>query len=342
MRLDRLTRVWLAALTGACGALLFLAVSSGGPAFADALADLERGSQARQDGNYRRALLHISRAIESSELDDGNLAVAYNNRCTVFNTLLRLDRALADCTRTVQLRPKFAKAYINRGLSLRRLGRYVPAIADYSRAVTLEPKLVSAYSNRAYAKYRLAAFESASSDYEKAIELAPGVPVLHGGLGIVRFTQERFDEAARHFSDANRLERSSLYWPLWHHLAARRAGLDDTSVLMTAARKLDLRKWPGPVILLLVGDLEESQALTRAGADNDTANPLIRCEGLFFAGQLQLMDGDPERAIEHFKKILGIKAIDVCDHTVAIVELRRLGVNLLPPEKQIDIQSGGQ
>ena len=342
MRLDRLTRVWLAALTGACSALFLIAVPPSEPAFADALADLEQGSQARREGKFRAALHHITRAIESSELDDGNLAVAYNNRCTVFNSLLRLDRALGDCTRAVQLQPKFAKAYINRGLSLRRLGRYVPAIADYSKAASLEPKLVPAYSNRAYAKYRLAAFESASTDYETAIKLAPRVAVLHGGLGIVRFVQERFDDAARHFSDANRLDRSSLYWPLWHHMAARRAGLDDASVLINAARNLDLRSWPGPVVSLLAGDLKEGQMLARAGAHSDTANPLIRCEGLFFAGQHQLLDGDPDRAIGHFKKILDIKAIDVCDHTVAIVELRRLGVNLLPPEKQIDIRSGGQ
>lgn len=342
MWLNRLTRVWLAALTGACGALFLLAVPSSDPAFADAITDLERGSQARQEGNYRAALVLITRAIESSELDDGNLAVAYNNRCTVFNSLLRLDRALGDCTRAVQLQPKFADAYVNRGLSLRRLGRYVPAIADYSKAVSLEPKLVPAYGNRAYAKYRLAAFESASSDYEAAIELAPRVPVLHGGLGIVRFAQERFDDATKHFSDANRLDRSSLYWPLWHYLAARRAGHGGASLPITAARKLDLRNWPGPLVSLLLGDSDESQMLARAGAESDTANPLTRCEGLFFAGQHQLLDGDRDRAIEHFKKILDIKAIDVCDHTVAIVELRRLGVNLLPPKKQVDIQSGGQ
>ena len=342
MRFDRLTRVWLAALTGACGALFLLAVPPSEPALADAITDLERGSQARREGNYRAALLLFTRAIRSSELDDESLAVAYNNRCTVFNSLLRLDRALGDCTRAVQLQPKFAKAYINRRLSLRRLGRYVHAIADYSKAVSLEPKLIPGYSNRAYAKYRLAAFESASSDYEAAIELARRVPVLHGGLGIVRFAQERFDEATRHFSEANRLDRSSLYWPLWHHFAAHRAGHEDVSVLINAARKLDLRNWPGPVVSLLVGEMEESQMLTRAGADSDTANPLTRCEGLLFAGQHQLMAGDRDRAIEHFKKILDIKAIDVCDHTVAIVELRHLGVSLLPPEKQIDIQSGGQ
>ena len=134
--------------------------------------------------------------------------------------------------------PNSQNAYINRGLSLRRLGRYVPAIADYSKAVSLEPKLVPAYGNRAYAKYRLAAFESASSDYEAAIELAPRVPVLHGGLGIVRFAQERFDDATKHFSDANRLDRSSLYWPLWHYLAARRAGHGGASLPITAARSL--------------------------------------------------------------------------------------------------------
>jgi len=95
MWLNRLTRVWLAALTGVCGALFLLAVPSSDPAFADAITDLERGSQAWQEGNYRAALVLITRGIESSELDDGNPPVAYNNRCTVFNSLLRLDREAA-------------------------------------------------------------------------------------------------------------------------------------------------------------------------------------------------------------------------------------------------------
>ena len=342
MLLDRLIRAWLTVLKWACSVLFLLAVSPIEPALADALTDLERGNQARQNGYYRAALHLLTRAIQSGTLGDESLAVAYNNRCTVFNSLLRLDRALGDCTRAVQLQPNFARAYINRGLSLRRLGRYAPAIVDYSKAIALEPKLVPAYSNRAYTKYRLAAFESASSDYDKAIELAPRVAVLHGGLGIVRFVQERFDDAAAHFSDANRHDTSSLYWPLWHHLAVTRAGQDNVSALMSATQRLDLRRWPGPVISYLVGDLDESQMLAQAGADRDTANPATRCEGLLFAGQQKLSAGYPDGAIEHFMKILEIKAIDVCDHTVAIVELRRLGVNLLPKEKQFDIQGGGQ
>lgn len=342
MLFDRLTRAGTAPRLFAFGLLSLLAGAPSQPVFADALSDVERGHQATRQGDYRAALILLSRAIKSGALDDGNLAVAYNNRCAVFNVLLRLDQALGDCTRAVQLQPEFARAYVNRGMSLRRFGRFAPAIVDYSKAIALEPELVPAYGNRGYARYRLGAFESASTDYEKAIELAPKISLLHGGLGIVRFAQERFDDAATHFLDARRLDLSSAYWPLWHHLAVSRAGHDGGSDLKSATQMLDLRKWPAPVISFLLGDLDEAPMLDRAGADSDTADPLTRCEGLFFAGQYQLSAGQPERAIEHFMKILDIKAIDVCDHTVAIAELTRLGVNLLPTKEQIDIHGGGQ
>lgn len=312
------------------------------PVSADPMTDIGRGHKATQEGDYRTALLLLNRAIKSGSLGDENLAVAYNNRCTVFNAILRLDQALGDCTRAIQLNPKFARAYVNRGMSLRRLGRFAPAIADYSKAIKIDPELVPAYGNRAYAKYRLAAFESASTDYEKAIELAPQISLLHGGLGIVRFAQERFDDAAIHFEDARRRDPRSTYWALWRHLAVMRAGSTD-SELRDVIGQLDLNRWPGPVAAYFAGDLSESAMLERAGAEDASGDPLSRCEGLFFAGQYQLSAGQTEQAIESFMKILDIKAIDVCDHTVAITELTRLGVKLVESREDAqDIRGGGQ
>ncbi len=108
--------------------------------------------------------------------------------------------------------------------------------------------------------------------------------------------------------------------------------------------RLGLRRWPAPIISHFSGDLDEHQLLAPAGVDNDTANVNIRCEGLFFAGQSRLSANQSDRAIALFKKLLDIKAIDVCDHTIAIVELRRLGLDLLPKkeEEPIDMHSGGQ
>ena len=92
----------------------------------------------------------------------------------------------------------------------------------------------------------------------------------------------------------------------------------------------------------MLDELDESQMLAQAGASNDIASPLTRCEGLLFGAQYRLLAGQSEGAIELFMRVLEIKAIDVCDHTIAIVELRRPSVNLLPAEKQIDIRGGGQ
>ena len=237
--------------------------------------------------------------------------------------------------------PDLARAYINRGMSLRRFGRFGPAIADYSKAIDLEPGLVPAYGNRGYARYRLGAFESASSDYLKAIELSPSISVLHGGLGIVRFAQARFDMAAQRFLDANRREPNSAYWPLWHHLASSRADRSDITKLRSLIQGLDVRRWPWPAISLLLGELGEDELLASAGAEDETAPPLRRCEGLFFAGQHQMLAGNHDRAIELFMKILDIKAIDVCDHTVAIAEMTRLGVTF-GSKVEADITAGGQ
>lgn len=64
-------------------------------------------------------------------------AAAYHNRAVAYGMLGDLDHAIADYTKTVEIRPDNASAYENRGRAYASKGDYTSAIADAQKASQL-------------------------------------------------------------------------------------------------------------------------------------------------------------------------------------------------------------
>ena len=62
--------------------------------------------------------------------------------------LKNYEKAIADYTKAIELRPDDASAYNNRGISFVALKNNEKAIADYTKAIKLKPDFASAYNNR--------------------------------------------------------------------------------------------------------------------------------------------------------------------------------------------------
>ena len=56
--------------------------------------------------------------------------------------------AIPACTQLIQKNPHDATYYYNRGISYRETGKLDLAMADYTRAIELNPKYFEAYNNR--------------------------------------------------------------------------------------------------------------------------------------------------------------------------------------------------
>ena len=84
------------------------------------------------------------------------------------------DRAIADYTTAIQLKPDFAEAYNDRGFAYYLKGDAERAIADYTRAIELRPNYPMAYNSRGVA-YMAHGYGAAKSvlDFDRAIELKP-------------------------------------------------------------------------------------------------------------------------------------------------------------------------
>ncbi|HZL60413.1 MAG TPA: tetratricopeptide repeat protein [Stellaceae bacterium] len=77
--------------------------------------------------------------IQSGQVTNEVMADAYYNRCAAYIDKGLYDKAVADCTRAIALKPDFAVAYDNRGAAYEKKGLRDKAIADYRAALKLDP-----------------------------------------------------------------------------------------------------------------------------------------------------------------------------------------------------------
>jgi len=111
--------------------------------------------------------------VQSGQETAENAAIAYYDRGNAYDDKDQLDRAIADYSEAIRIKPDYANAYRNRGQAYGRTAHYDDAIADFDRAIALEPNHVDAYSNRGFAYYYKGQYDRAIQDENQAIQLAP-------------------------------------------------------------------------------------------------------------------------------------------------------------------------
>ncbi len=124
-----------------------------------AVAYNNRGNYYRDKGQQDKALAEYTKALEVRP----NYDLAFNNRGNVYFGQNQNDLALADYNKTLQLNPNNEKALNNRGAVYYRKQQYGPAIADFNEAIRIDPLYTDAYLNRAV-------LYATSNQHDKAIE----------------------------------------------------------------------------------------------------------------------------------------------------------------------------
>jgi tetratricopeptide (TPR) repeat protein len=141
------------------------------PNFAGAYGGRSRAYHAK--GDLDRAMEDFNTFIRL----DPNFAEAFNKRwgegwTAVFVKEVFI-RAIADCTRTIQLDPNDAGAYYYRGNAYFDKGEYDRAIADFNQALRVNPNYADAYFNRGVAYNDKEDYARARADWEKALQIDP-------------------------------------------------------------------------------------------------------------------------------------------------------------------------
>jgi len=259
-------------------------------------------------GQYDRAIADFNKATEL----DPTYIFAYNNRGNTYIVLGQFERAMPDLDRAIELNPDYASPYFHRGTVYIYRGEFNRALADYNKAFELEPGDEVDYNNRGIAYRGLGNYDKALADFNKSLELNPNYVSAHRSLGTTYFFLGQFDEAKASFEPVLGMNSGShVYYALiWYYLSHKRAGRAEAVRLAGYTNRLDLTKWPGPVLKLFLGTTTPDGLFAEAKDRDKTAENQKLCEVYFYLGQYYLIMGEASKARNMFEHCLdtGVKA----------------------------------
>jgi serine/threonine protein kinase/Flp pilus assembly protein TadD len=148
-------------------------------------------------GRLEEAIADFTRAIELNPRD----WAGYNNRGAVYDRLHRYEEGLADMEKAVELNPTALLPRSNLGIKKMQLGRVREALADYDKAIELDPFFAQAHASRAEALAFLGDCDGAMEAFERALELNPdpntlgNLAAVHTG-SLFHICPDRYDPAA--------------------------------------------------------------------------------------------------------------------------------------------------
>ena len=127
---------------------------------------------------------------------------AHNNLGIALVRKDRVDEGIVEIQKGETLDPDLVDAHNNLGLALLKIGRMDEAVAQFQQALTLNPGLAESHFNLANALMQKGQNNEAISEFEKALTLQPDYPQTDINLGSILLQAGRLDEAIVHFQKA--------------------------------------------------------------------------------------------------------------------------------------------
>ncbi|WXU24553.1 tetratricopeptide repeat protein [Bradyrhizobium sp. A5] len=175
-----------------------------------------------------------------------------------------LDRAIADYDEAIRFNPKDKDALGLRANVYKTKGDFGRAIAEYDQLVQLDPRDFRAYRARASAHWQAGSLAKSLADLDEAVRLDP----------------------------------KYAYSALWREIIAKRS--NEPSRLAEAVTRLDMTKWPAPIINLFLGTKTPEQVLDAANDPDPNKRKGQVCEAHFYAAELALQRSSREEASRLF------------------------------------------
>lgn len=154
-------------------------------------------------GRYQDAIIEINKVIEKDPRNP-NL---YVNRSDLYSSLRQFPNAIADCTKAIEIDPKFWWAYQKRAFAYSETPQqYEAAMRDCAKCVEQtpkNPKNPGSYMNRALVELKFQKYSDAVADYTHAIDISPDNGAAYGwrakaysGMGKLELAQKDLDKAS--------------------------------------------------------------------------------------------------------------------------------------------------
>ena len=198
----------------------------------------------------------------------------------------------SDLANAIQADPTLAAAYLTRGEVYTRLGRYDDALADFEQVRRLDPDSRGLPRSRGHASFMRGDFRAAQADFRRVAEERGGEEQLHALI--------------------------------WLYLATARLGEDGRATISALPAGADLSQWPGPAVMLLLGEATPEEMLAGAWSFERKTEVLNLCEAYFFLGHYRLLAGDREGARRAFQDAVATGVKYYVEYASAKLELGRL------------------
>jgi tetratricopeptide (TPR) repeat protein/beta-lactamase regulating signal transducer with metallopeptidase domain len=163
---------------------------------------ISQGFSSLKQGKVEDAITQFNRAIDL----DPEKAVAYAARGSAYFRLEKLDNAISDYNKAIAINPELEVAYQGRGSVYFLQGQLDNAISDYTRVIKLNPGLVNAYIDRGNIFQEQGKFDEAISDYSKVLEIHPKDALIYYLRGNAYFQKKQYDDAISDYSKAVELD----------------------------------------------------------------------------------------------------------------------------------------
>jgi lipoprotein NlpI len=173
-------------------------------------------------------------------------------------------------------------------------------------------------------------YESALVDFAAAAGLQPGNERLFLSRGHAYFLKGDYRAAQsdfRHVAEKASAEQQ-LHALIWLYLASQRLGEDGRSIVSAIRSHADLSSWPGPAVMLFLGEATPEAMLARAWSFDSKTGLLQRCEAYFFLGQYYLLAGNREAARAAFSESFATGVKTYLEFAYSRLELKRLGESI--------------
>ncbi len=145
----------------------------------------------RQAGTY----IDVETLWRDTLVKNPDCWMAYCNLGVALGDKGRLDEAIENYHKALQIDPNNFEAHYNLGNALADQSRFDEAIQNYHKALQSNPNSFQALNNLGNALFHQNRFDEAIENYRKAIQLNPNFSDALNNLGVALAAKGRFDEA---------------------------------------------------------------------------------------------------------------------------------------------------
>jgi len=119
---------------------------------------LKKGNDYYDKGKWNEAIAEYTEALNTKTdlMQTGDLIKIYSNRAAAYNVVGEYDKAIADCSKAIELDPESIYPYINRSFAYYYKHDFDKALDDCDKAIAMRSYDASLYYHKAMIFKRLA------------------------------------------------------------------------------------------------------------------------------------------------------------------------------------------